>query len=117
MKRSTIALALLGFIAFALVATGIIKYLNAADFAEKFGNDNVAYILGTVEIVIAVAIAIPRTRMLGIILAASYFGGAIAISWLVQKELPAAAAGLNAVLYLGAYLYRPSLGDGAPAVD
>ena len=114
MNKQKIGLYLLYFIAFALAATGILKFVGAAEMAEKLGNDNAPYILGVTEWVIAGALLWPRSRMLGVILAASYLGGAIAYSWLGEGEAPIAGMALNAILYAGAYLYRPSLGEGSP---
>ena len=114
MSKQKIGVGLLYFIAFALAATGVLKIVGAAEAGEKFGNMNAPYILGVVELLIAVAIVLPKTRLLGVILAASYFGGAIAFSWLAEGETPGASMALNALLYAGAYLYRPSLADGGP---
>lgn len=92
-----------------LVLTGIMKFIGAEEKAAEFGNSSAPYILGIVELIAAAAIFYPRTRMLGIILAASYFGGAIAFAWLVEKEMPIVQMTISAILYIGAALYRPFL--------
>jgi len=59
----------------------------------------------------------PKTRLLGIILAASYFGGVIAFSWLVEKELPIPGVVLNTILYIGTALMFPTLKDATSLSD
>ena len=109
---------MLYLIVFVLVASGIFKFVGAAELGsdEGLGNVNAPYILGVVDLLIAAALLIPKTRMLGVILAASYFGGAICAAWLVEGEVPIAPAVVNTILYIGAFLYRPSLGDGGDEV-
>lgn len=114
MNQRTISYVLIGLAALALLGSGVVKILNAAEMGEAFGNPNVPYILAVTEFLIVAAIAIPRTRMLGLILGASYFGGAIAVSWLMEGEFPVAGIIVNTILYAGAWLYRPSLADGRP---
>lgn len=94
-----------------MALTGVLKIVGAEEAAKEFGNSNAPYILAVVEFITAAAIFIPRTRMLGIILAASYFGGAIAFSWLAKEEMPLVQMAISAILYIGAALYRPSLQD------
>ncbi len=43
---------LLGLVMFALVGSGVTKFLNADAFGRNFGNDNAAYIVGVVVIAI-----------------------------------------------------------------
>lgn len=114
MNKGKIGLYLLYFICFALVGSGIMKILNAEEMGAMLGNTSAPVILAVVEFLIMLAILLPQTRMLGILLAASYFGGAICAAWLIEGEFPIAAMVINTLLYLGAYLYRPSLGDGSP---
>lgn len=98
MNKQKIGSGLLYFIAFALAATGLLKFIGAAEMGEKLGNVNAPYILGVVEWLIAGALVFPKLRMLGIILAASYFGGAIAFSWLGEDELPLAGIDRKSVV-------------------
>ena len=104
---------MIGLVALALVGSGIGKFVGAAEAGETFGNPNAPYILGVVELLIVAALAIPRTRLLGVILAASYFGGAMAFSWLGEGELPLASGIVNTILYLGAALHWPHLTNGS----
>ncbi|NJC25566.1 hypothetical protein [Neolewinella antarctica] len=116
MSKQKIGLILLGLVGLALIGSGIFKIIGAAEMGESFGNANVPYILAATEFAIVIALAIPKTRMLGVILGASYFGGAICAAWLIEGEFPLPAMVLNTILYVGAYLYRPSLADGHPTV-
>lgn len=115
MNKRTIGLVLLGLVALALVASGIGKIVGGAEAAEAFGGESRPLILAVVEFLIVAALALPKTRKLGIILAASYFGGAIAFSWLAANEMPGASVALSVLLYVGAALVYPSLTDGSTA--
>ncbi|OAV46284.1 DoxX family protein [Lewinella sp. 4G2] len=118
MNKQKIGLILLGLVGFALLGSGVIKFVKPAEFAaEMNGNTMAPYILGVVELIALAALAIPRTRLLGVILAASYWGGAMAFSWLHAGEMPIAPIVLSVLTYVGAYLYRPSLGDGSPTTQ
>lgn len=112
MKAPLIGKYLLFFIAGVLLLTGGFKIFGATEAAEEFGNANAPYILAVVEILAAIAIILPKTRLLGVLLAASYFGGVICFQWLNEGEIPLPGMGINAVLYIGAALYRPSLRNG-----
>ena len=114
MNAPTIGRYLLFFIGGLLLLTGGFKIFGAAEAAEEFGNANAPYILAVVEIIAAIAIFVPRTRLLGVLLAASYFGGVICFQWLNEGEFPIVGMGINAILYIGAALYRPGLRDGSP---
>ena len=117
MNKHKIGFYLLCFVMFALVGSGVMKVVNAAEVAENLGNARAPYILFVLELLIFAALLIRRTRMLGIILAASYFGGAIAAAWLVEGDLPIGGIVVNTILYIGAYLYRPSLADGGQDIS
>lgn len=92
-----------------LMLTGFFKVFDAEEAAKEFGNDTAPYILAVVEFIVAAAIIFPKTRLLGVLLAASYFGGAIAFAWLVEGELPIVQIAISTVIYVGAALYRPFL--------
>ena len=115
MKTPVIGKYLLFLVAGVLALTGIFKLVGAAEAAEEFGNANAPYILAAVDFLIAAAVFIPRTRLLGVLLAASYFGGVICFQWLTEGAFPIVGMAINTVLYVGAALYRPGLQDGAPA--
>ncbi|MEM6769385.1 MAG: hypothetical protein AAF597_02275 [Bacteroidota bacterium] len=116
MKKSTIGLILIGLVGLALLGSGIGKLVNSAEMATQFGSANRAIILAIIEFAVLGALALPATRKLGIILAASYFGGAIAFSWLAENEMPIPGIVVNVLLYVGAVLYYPSLADGKAGV-
>lgn len=115
MNKGKIGLILLGLVGVALLLSAIGKIVGAEEAAATFGKPQAPYILAAIEFICLAALLAPKTRMLGIILSASYFGGAIAFSWLGENELPIAGIVVSIVLYVGAYLYRPTLSDGAPA--
>ena len=115
MKKQTIGLILLGLVSLALLGSGIGKLVGGEEVATAFGSTNRAIILALIEFAVIVFLAIPATRKLGIILAASYFGGVIAFSWLAQNEMPIPGVVISVLLYVGATLYYPSLMDSKPA--
>lgn len=116
MNKNTVAKILLGLVVFALVGSSILKFVGAEEMGAGLGNPQAPYILGVIELLIALAVLLPKTRMLGFILAASYFGGAIAVAWLVEKEFPTAGIIVNTIVYAAAYFTRPSLAHGEPTV-
>ncbi len=109
MKQEKIGLGMISLIGVAMAITGVLKIVGAEEAAKGFGNDMAPYILAVVEFIIAALIMIPKRRLLGIILAASYIGGIIAFSWLHEGELPIVGIVLNIILYVGTVLYRPGL--------
>ena len=116
MKAPLIGKYILFLIAGVLLLTGVFKIVGAAEAGEEFGNPNAPYLLAGVEILAAIAIILAKTRLLGGLLAASYFGGVICFQWLTEGVFPGVGMGINPVLYLGLALYRPSLRDGGPVV-
>ena len=106
MTKERIGLILIGLTGLALLGSGIMKFTQPAEMVEAMGTGPLLT-LAVVEMLIVAALLVPRTRMLGIILAASYIGGIIAFSWLVEKETPFVGIILNTLLYAGAALYRP----------
>jgi len=114
MTKQKIGLVLLGLVLFALIGSGIAKIVGAEETGELFGGANRPYILALIEFLVAAALAWPTSRKLGIILAASYFGGAIAFSWLAENELPIPSVIVSVCLYVGAALVYPSLTNGKP---
>jgi hypothetical protein len=113
MTRSRIGLILIGLVGFALGGSGVFKFTLPEEMVIGMGTTPLI-ILGVIELLIVAALIIARTRMLGIILAASYIGGIIAFSWLVEGETPLVGIVLNTLLYAGAALYRPWLTDNHP---
>lgn len=114
MKKQTIGLVLLGLVGLALLATGILKLVGGEEVAQVFGGETRPIILALIQFTVLGVLAVPATRKLGVILAASYLGGAIAFSWLAANELPIPGIVLSIMLYVGAALYYPSLTDSKP---
>ncbi len=111
MTKERIGLSLIGLVGFALLGSGIMKFTLPQEMVDGMGKGPLLT-LAVVELLIVAALIIPRTRLLGVILAASYIGGIIAFSWLVEKEPPVIGLVLNTLLYVGAALYRPQLTRG-----
>jgi hypothetical protein len=114
MNKKTIGMALLGLAAFALAGSGAAKLFAAPEPGMSERMVSMLPIMAVIEFLIVAAIAIPRTRKLGIILAASYFGGVIAFQWLIEGQVfPVVGVILNTLLFASAALLYPSLTDGA----
>ncbi|MEM8584612.1 MAG: hypothetical protein AAGF87_10100 [Bacteroidota bacterium] len=111
MSSQKIGLYLVLFIGLGLGLTGVFKITSASPDGE-FGGLMPYYILAAIDFAIAAAVLIPKTRLLGVILAASYIGGIIAFSWLSKGESPITGIVMNTVLYVGAALHWPKLREG-----
>lgn len=116
MTREKIGFYVLCLIMLILAVTGTFKLVGAAEAAEEFGNPNAPYVLAAVEYLALICLVVPRTRLLGVILAASYFGGVICFQWLVEGIFPIVGILINVVVYVGAALYRPWLTIGGDPV-
>lgn len=114
MKKQTIGLILLGLVGLALLGTGTLKLVGGEEVTKTFGGETRPIILALIQFTVLAVLAVPATRKLGIILAASYFGGAIAYSWLALNEVPVPGVVISILLYVGAALYYPSLQDSTP---
>ena len=114
MDKKKIGLYMVYLVAVVLCLTAVLKIVGGAEGGvEHFnGNASAPYILAVVQVLTAIAIFLPKTRLLGVILAASYFGGVIAFSWLAQGELPIPGIVLSTILYAGAAMVYPTLRDG-----
>ena len=111
MTRKRIGLILLGLAGFAFLGSGIAKLVAPDEDMQAMGGKLI--VLAVIEFLIVGALALPRTRLLGVILGASYFGGVIAWQWLVQDHpVPVVGILLNTILYAGAALYYPGLTNG-----
>ncbi len=112
MNRSKIGRWMIYFIAAAMGITATFKLAGAEDGVELFGNAAAPYLLAAVQVLILVTLLLAKTRLLGVLLAASYIGGIIAFSWLHQGETPLLGILLNVLLYVGAALHWPKLTTG-----
>jgi hypothetical protein len=113
MNRKTIGLILLGLSALAFIGSGVMKLVAPDEGMLKMGSN--LTILAIIEFLIVAAIAIPKTRLAGIFLGASYWGAVIAFQWLVEGQgavLPIIGIVLNTILFAGAALSYPSLMNG-----
>ena len=111
MDKRKIGLILIGLAGLAFAGSGIMKIAAPDEEMQQMGSNLI--VLAVIEFLIVAALAIPRTRLLGIILGASYFGGVIAFQWLVEGQaFPVVGVILNTILYAGAALYYPGLTDG-----
>jgi len=81
---------LAGLVAFALVGSGMVKLSGgeqAAEMAKGLGGSGHVMLLGILELVIALIWLIPRTGIIGTLLAAAYMGGAIAVHFIGNQPV------------------------------
>ena len=81
---------LAGLVAFALVGSGMVKLsggAQAAEMAKGLGGAGHVMLLGILELVIALIWLIPRTGIVGTLLAAAYMGGAIAVHFIGNQPI------------------------------
>lgn len=81
---------LAGLVAFALVGSGMVKLSGGeqtAETAKGLGGSGHVMLLGILELVIALIWLIPRTGIIGTLLAAAYMGGAIAVHFIGNQPV------------------------------
>lgn len=108
MRRRTGTVLLL-LAAVILIASGTTKLIGPAAVVrqlESFGFAGKIQLVGVLELVSGMLLLVPRTRSLGLLLASSFMGGAIA-THLQHNELPAPAALVLSLVWLGSWLRYP----------
>lgn len=106
MKRETIGMLLWGLAGLGLAASGTAKLLQVEMMVNALGDK--VLIVGTIEVLCVIALALPATRKLGFFLCASYLGGVIATEWITMGGVPIPGLVLNTLLYAGIALYTPN---------
>lgn len=112
MKRivTIILSVLLGLLFF---GSGIMKLIGSAEVQAQFakwGLGSWMRIIGVIEILCAALFLIPRTMVLGTLLLSAYLGGAM-LTHITHAEPPFAPAIVLAVVWITAYLKKPTLFD------
>jgi len=98
-----------------LLMSAVMKLMQHPEVVKGFQSwpPGSAIRIGTVEAAVAVLYLIPQTAVLGAILVAGYFGGAIAT--MVQLGMPPyIPAALGVMAWLGLYLRDPRIRELAP---
>jgi hypothetical protein len=102
---------LIGLVSAALLGASATKFAHVAPVVAQlngFGfNGPWVTLLGVIELASVVALIVPRTRALGLLLVTGFFGGAIA-THIQHQELPTSPALLLALCWLGVWLRHPS---------
>lgn len=102
-----------GFVVFALVASAIMKLMNTPQVAEGFAQQGwpagSATTIGTIELIVGIIYALPRLQVLGAILVAGYFGGAVCLSLLFQPSGAIVALICGILAWGGLYLRDPRI--------
>ena len=110
--KNIIGWVLSGFIALMLAASAIDKILgseHALQMGASFGLSSKAYaVLGIVELLSLVLFLYPKTGVLGTLLLASYFGGAIATHLQHQQDIVFPIA-IEAIVWITAVIRFPEL--------
>src|SRR5262249_12874261 len=107
--RKVAGLVLHGLIAALMIFAGSVKVLGLIppEALEKSGLGDHVGLIGAGELLTAILLLIPRTSSLGILLASSFWGGAIC-AHMLRGDSYAFVAVLLALSWLGAYLRNPA---------
>lgn len=102
---------LAGLVAFALVGSGMVKLSGgeqAAEMAKGLGGTGHVMLLGILELIIALIWLIPRTGIIGTLLAAAYMGGAIAVHFIGNQPVMIPVA-IQMLIWIAAAMRFPEL--------
>jgi hypothetical protein len=92
-----------------MILAGSMKVLNLIPSdAPKHGLGDHMFLIGTGELLTALLLIVPRTSSLGVLLASSFWGGAICIH-MAHGESYGLVAGLLMLTWLGALLRSPAM--------
>jgi hypothetical protein len=101
---------LIGLVSAALLGASATKFARVAPVVTQlngFGfNGSWVTLLGVIELASVLALIVPRTRALGLLLVTGYFGGAIA-THIQHQQLPTSPALLLTLCWLGVWLRHP----------
>lgn len=101
---------LIGLVSAALLGASATKFVRVASVVTQlngFGfNGAWVTLLGVIELASVLALIVPRTRALGLLLVTGFFGGAIA-THIQHQQLPTSPALLLALCWLGVWLRHP----------
>ena len=110
--KKIVGWSLSSLVALMLVASATDKIFaseHALEMAQSFGLSPTPYaILGVIELLSVVLFLIPRTGVLGTLLLASYFGGAIATHLQHQQEILFPVV-IETIIWITAFLRFPEL--------
>ena len=109
MARPRTGTVLLLIAALILIASGTIKLIGPAAVVrqlEGIGFAGKIQFVGALELSSGLLLLVPRTRSVGLLLASSFMGGAIA-THLQHNELPVPATIVLAFIWLGSWLRYP----------
>ncbi len=111
--RVIIGWILVGLVAALMVATGIQKIVGGegAQMYVDLGVGEFLVLIGIGEVVTAILFALPVTAPLGLLLASSYWGGAIA-THMIDGSPFITNAMLLVIVWVSAYLLRPHIFTG-----
>src|SRR5437879_6483490 len=92
-----------------MIFAGSLKVLGffPPEALAKFGLGEVILLIGAGELITAILLLVPRTSSLGVLLASSFWGGAICIH-MAHAEPYVVPAALLVLTWLGAYLRNPA---------
>jgi hypothetical protein len=101
---------LIGLVSVALIGAAATKFAQVAPVVTQlngFGfNGPWVTLLGVIELTSVVALIVPRTRALGLLLVTGFFGGAIA-THIQHQQLPTSPALLLVLCWVGVWLRHP----------
>lgn len=110
-RRRTAGNVLIGFISAVLVLSSVTKIVGLAPVVAQLTGYGFTRswitVIGLIDLATALALVLPRTRALGLLLVSGNFGGAIA-THIQHGELPIPPALLLTLCWLGVWLRHPA---------
>ncbi|MGB7394196.1 MAG: DoxX family protein [Pricia sp.] len=107
--RNIVGWLLTGFVALILLASGGFKLSGGnPEMIAGIGGETNLVILGVLEIVIVVLLLIPKTAIIGTLLAVAYMGGAIAVHFTGGQPLMVPVL-IEILIWIAAFVRLPEL--------
>lgn len=100
-----------GLVAFVFIASGLFKLFGGqrtAEMAKGVGGVSNLAVLGVLELIIAAIFLVPRTGIVGTLLAVAYIGGAMAVHFVNGQPLGIVIF-IQVLIWVAAYVRFPQL--------
>lgn len=109
--RNIVGWVLTSIVCLILLASGSFKLSGGnPEMIEGVGGETNLVILGILEIVIVVLLLIPKTVVIGTLLAVAYMGGAIAVHFTGGQSLTVPIA-IESLIWVAAFVRLPELSE------
>lgn len=107
--RNIVGWVLTGIVCLILLASGGFKLSGGnPEMVNGVGGETNLFVLGVLEIIIVVLLLIPKTAIIGTLLAVAYMGGAIAVHFTGGQSLAVPVA-IESLIWAAAFVRLPEL--------